>query len=213
MAMQLILARHGNTFGPGDKVVWVGARSDMPLVEKGLQQAEAVAAGLKAAGLIPSRIYAGPLKRTAETAAIVARECGLPSESIVIADELREIDYGTWEARSNDEIRGEVGGGPIDGWQKLSIWPEGFGWKPGESDVTAAWNRLIEAIRRDNADDAVLLIVSSNGIYRLVAKMLGLPSAEAKMGTGTVSRLVVDGSSVQIAGWNLDPSKLAEGPA
>ncbi|MFG1230447.1 histidine phosphatase family protein [Xanthobacter wiegelii] len=207
--MQLILARHGNTFGPGDEVVWVGARTDLPLVEKGIQQAEAVAAGLKAAGLVPARIYAGPLKRTAQTARIVAEACGLPDEAVITAEELREIDYGSWEARSNDEIRAEVGDTPIDAWQKQSVWPEGFGWTPGEADVLAAWNRLVDIIRRDNAEDATILVVSSNGVYRLVAKMLGLPAAEAKMGTGTVSRLVIDAEGERIAGWNLDPARLA----
>ncbi len=29
--MLLLLARHGNTFNKGDKVVWVGAQTDLPL--------------------------------------------------------------------------------------------------------------------------------------------------------------------------------------
>lgn len=204
--MQLILARHGNTFNPGDKVVWVGARTDLPLVEKGLRQAEAIAAGLKAALLVPSCIYAGPLKRTAQTARIVATACGLPSDAIVTSEELREIDYGTWEARSNDEIREEVGDDPLDGWQKESVWPNDFGWLPGESEVVAAWTRLLDTIRRDNAPDAVVLIVSSNGILRLIAKMLGLPAAEAKMGTGTVSRLIIDENGIRPVEWGIDPT-------
>jgi probable phosphoglycerate mutase len=206
--MQLILARHGNTFAPGDKVVWVGARSDLPLVDKGLAQARAVADGLRTAGLAPSRIYAGPLKRTRTTAEIVAGAFGLGASAVVIADDLREIDYGTWEGRSNDEIRAEVGDGPIDDWQKRSVWPDGFGWLPGEAAVLAGWNRLVARIAGDNPADAIVLVVSSNGIFRLVAKALGLPAAEAKMGTGTVARLVVDGGTTTIAGWNLDPAAL-----
>ena len=38
--MKLILARHGNTFGPQDKVTWVGSTNDLPLVEEGLAQAQ-----------------------------------------------------------------------------------------------------------------------------------------------------------------------------
>jgi broad specificity phosphatase PhoE len=206
--MHLILARHGNTFGPGDSVIWVGARTDLPLVEKGIQQAEAVAAGLKAAGLVPARIYAGPLRRTAETARIVAAACEVPESAVVIAEELREIDYGSWEARSNEEIRAAVGDAPIDAWQMNSVWPDGFGWVPGEAEVLAAWNRLVEIIRRDNVEEAAVLIVSSNGVFRLVAKMLGLPAAEAKMATGTVSHLVMETDGTRIAGWNLSPGEL-----
>ena len=37
--VELLLVRHGNTFGPGDAVTWVGAREDLPLVESGEAQA------------------------------------------------------------------------------------------------------------------------------------------------------------------------------
>src|SRR5258706_236449 len=37
MTIKLLIARHGNTFGPGDIVTRVGT-TDLPLVESGLQQ-------------------------------------------------------------------------------------------------------------------------------------------------------------------------------
>ena len=46
--MLLLLARHGNTFDKGDKVVWVGARTDLPLTAKGREQARALGAGADA---------------------------------------------------------------------------------------------------------------------------------------------------------------------
>lgn len=206
--MQLILARHGNTFGPGDKVVWVGARSDLPLVEKGLAQAEAVAAALVRAGLVPSRIYAGPLMRTRQTAEIVAGALGLGSEAVVISEELREIDYGLWEGRSNDEIRAAAGEAAIDGWQQQSIWPDGFGWRPGEADVLDRWQRLMERIATDTPADARVLVVSSNGVYRLVAKALGLAPAAAKMATGALARLEIAGGDTRVLDWNVAPDAL-----
>ena len=33
--IELLLVRHGNTFAPGDRVVWVGKGQDLPLVESG----------------------------------------------------------------------------------------------------------------------------------------------------------------------------------
>jgi len=39
--MLLILARHGNTFEQGEKTYRVGNAQDLPLVEKGLDQAQA----------------------------------------------------------------------------------------------------------------------------------------------------------------------------
>ena len=207
--MDFILVRHGNTFGPGDKIVWVGARTDLDLVEKGREQAAAVAAGLAAAGLRPSRIYAGPLKRTRQTADIIAADHGLEGDGIVISEDLCEIDYGSWEARSNDEIRAEVGDQVIDDWQRRSIWPDGCGWQPDEAGVIAGWMRLLNRVRKENADDAVVLVVSSNGIFRLVAKTLGLSAAEAKMNTGAVAHLVGDGFGFSIKAWNVAPAELS----
>jgi probable phosphoglycerate mutase len=40
---RLILIRHGNTFEAGQKAVWVGARSDLPLTMAGEAQAHAAA--------------------------------------------------------------------------------------------------------------------------------------------------------------------------
>lgn len=207
--MHLILVRHGNTFGPQDKVVWVGARSDLDLVEKGREQATAVAAGLATAGLRPSRIYAGPLKRTRQTADIIAADHGLDAGQIVISDDLREIDYGSWEARSNDEIRAEVGDQVIDDWQKRSIWPKGCDWQPNEAGIIAGWKRLLVRIRKENEDDSVVLVVSSNGIFRLVAKSLGLSAAAAKMNTGAVAHLIGDGFGFSVKAWNVAPAELS----
>jgi len=206
--MHLILVRHGNTFGPQDKVVWVGARTDLDLVEKGREQAAAVAAGLATSGLRPSRIYAGPLKRTRQTADIIAADRGLEADKIVISDDLREIDYGSWEARSNDEIRAEVGDQVIDDWQKRSIWPDGCGWQPDEAGVITGWKRLLVRIRKENEGDSIVLVVSSNGIFRLVAKSLGLSAAEAKMNTGAVAHLIGDGFGFSIKAWNVAPAEL-----
>lgn len=57
---KILLARHGNTFGPGDTPVWVGAKEDLPLVESGEAQARALGEALAAAGLTPGRIVCGP---------------------------------------------------------------------------------------------------------------------------------------------------------
>lgn len=62
--MRLILARHGNTFAPGDKVVWAGSTNDLALVETGLKQAHAAADYLIQEKIVPTAIYCSPLQRT-----------------------------------------------------------------------------------------------------------------------------------------------------
>ena len=51
--MKVVLARHGNTFGPGDTPVWVGAREDYPLVEKGREQSTAIGTYLNRHSIVP----------------------------------------------------------------------------------------------------------------------------------------------------------------
>ena len=205
--MHLILVRHGNTFAPTDKVVWVGARTDLPLVDTGIHQAEAVAALLHQGLPAPSRIYTGPLKRTVQTASIIAERLALSMDAIIVTSALREIDYGSWEGRSNDEIRSEVGDSAIDGWQRDSIWPNGFGWSPTEEDIIRSWACLIGTIERDNPANALVVVVSSNGIFRLVAKSLGIPARDAKMATGATAKLSLTQGHLDVINWNEEPRK------
>jgi len=204
--MRLILARHGNTFGPNDKVVWVGARSDLPLVDKGRRQATAIAQALMAAHDVPERIYAGPLQRTRQSGEIVASACGLGADALIVSDALREIDYGTWEGRSNDEIRAAHGDRDIDDWQQRSLWPDGHGWTPGETAILTAWTDLIARIEAETAPDGTALVISSNGIFRVVAKAWGMSAERAKMATGALSRVTLNNGHPTVTAWNLRPA-------
>lgn len=203
--MRLILIRHGNTFGPGERVVWVGARSDLPLVAKGRDQAAAVGRALAARpDDRPARIFAGPLKRTQESAALIAAELGLPASAIETAGALREIDYGTWEGRSNDDIRARHGDAAIDAWQKRGIWPEGFGWSPEPQAIRAAWAALVA----DLPEGGTFAFVSSNGIYKLLAPLFGIAPEAAKMATGHVSVLERADGGYRVIAWNTAPEAL-----
>ena len=100
---RLILIRHGNTFEPEDKIVWAGARTDLPLAKKGLQQAEEMADLLMRENARIDKVLAGPLIRTRQHANIIASAIGY-GRAVEIDDALREIDYGDWEALSTEEI-------------------------------------------------------------------------------------------------------------
>ncbi len=77
--MLLLLARHGNTFNKGDKVVWVGARTDLPLTAKGREQAQALGQALVPFAPQIKRVISGPLLRTREHAAIICEGLKTPS--------------------------------------------------------------------------------------------------------------------------------------
>lgn len=197
----LLLARHGNTFGPGDKVVWVGAREDLPLVEKGESQARALGEALREAGLTPHRIISGPLARTRRAAEIVQPLCGFAGE-IEIDERLREIDYGSWGGKSNEEIEAEFGRDALHEWDIHHRRPAGVDWSPSEDALKA--NAL--AVMADAArSDGLALIITSNGILRYMHGALSGDDANAKVKTGHVCAADIDASSGTRLFWNAAP--------
>ena len=73
----LIIARHGNTFGPDDTPTRVGLHTDLPLVEEGREQARAIGHYLRDNQMIPDVVYSSVLQRTTETAEIAVKESGV----------------------------------------------------------------------------------------------------------------------------------------
>jgi probable phosphoglycerate mutase len=90
------LLRHGSTEHTPERRY--SGRNDLPLSPMG--RAEAAAAATRAAGLGVEAVLASPLRRTRETAEIVAGELGLPVE---LDDDLVELDFGDLEGLTFDE--------------------------------------------------------------------------------------------------------------
>ncbi|MGO9545151.1 MAG: histidine phosphatase family protein [Rhodomicrobium sp.] len=211
--MLLLLARHGNTFEKGDKVVWVGARTDIPLTAKGRDQAAALAAGLQPVSLSIKRAIAGPLQRTREHAGIVADKLGLPAPT---ADErLREIDYGVWEGKSSAEIQALGGEAELKAWNETGQWPQAPGWTPAPETIAANVAQLAAGCAASlGAGDAALL-VTSNGILKFFLKLVPgafedmAASGALKVATGNCCALRHRGSGWQMEFWDREPSQLA----
>lgn len=206
--MRLILARHGNTFGPGETPVWVGAREDLALTQQGRIQSLQFGLALKEAGIVPARIIAGPLQRTASGAELAAAECGFTGK-IEIDTRLREIDYGRWGGRSDAQIAAEWSEQAIEDWRERSIVPAGVGWSPAPGTIAQnARDVLTDITGAARADDTVLL-VSSNGILRYFHPLLGESPerpGDAKMRTGHWSIAIADVSGWQLHTWNAPPN-------
>ena len=96
-APELVLIRHAESTWNAEGR-WQG-QEDPPLSARGRLQAEALAEGLRGAGVL--RIMTSDLLRARETAAALARALGLE----VLADpRLRELDVGRWGGRTRAEI-------------------------------------------------------------------------------------------------------------
>ncbi len=206
--MLLILARHGNTFGPGDKVVWVGARTDLPLVEKGRAQATDLGLALARNGISPDLVVTGPLRRTRETAAIAAEIIKYDAERIRVDQRLIEIDYGVWEGRSSEEIRNDYGAASFQAWEDDGVWPPDAGWVPSKPEMTARIDGFVDDLLASVDGDRIVLVISSNGLFRALGKWAGLAPAQAKMATGHIALAKLSQDSVDILVWNQAPGYL-----
>ena len=198
---RILLARHGNTFGPGDTPVWVGAREDLPLVESGEAQARALGEALRDASLVPGRILCGPLKRTRRAAEIVASLTGFDGE-IRIDERLKEIDYGSWGGKSNAQIEAEFGADALETWDRHHRRPAGVDWTPDENTLKA--NAL--SVMQDAAQVPLTLVVTSNGILRYRHAALTGPDGNAKVKTGHVCAADVEQGTGKRLFWNEKPA-------
>ena len=88
--MKLLIARHGETAWNVENRI--SGRTDVPLTEKGLQQAQALAKNAVDKGI--EVILASPLLRARQTAQAVSDAIGVPVE---IDERLIELDFGSFE--------------------------------------------------------------------------------------------------------------------
>lgn len=215
--MQLLLARHGNTFGPDDPVVWVGKKNDLALVERGREQAHALAEALRTSGGSPIEIRHGPLRRTREFARIIADELGV--DRVGVDHRLDELDYGKWSGLTSAQIEKKYGKRELRDWSERSIWPRNAAWGGSESIVRREVRSLVAELRENHADqpgDARVLLVSSNGRLRYFLDLVAgaferhVQNRDFAVATGRVCRidLARDAcTSSAIRYWNLDPAR------
>lgn len=201
---RVILVRHGNTFRPEDTPVWVGARSDMPLVEKGIAQAHNLGSVMRHAHLVPDMILTGPLQRTRETATIIADILNM-SPKIKIDSRLTEIDYGAWEGLSTTEIVQSGGGDELMAWDKQAIFPITPGWNPSETQLQENAASVLREMT-----GPLSLIITSNGILRFFARLASNRDAfpDRKVATGHICVMERDGDDWRIIVWNQNPDVL-----
>ena len=149
--MKLFIARHGET-------AWnlenrVSGRTDVPLTEKGLQQAQTLARNAVGRGI--EVIIASPLLRARQTAQAVSNAIGVP---VQIDDRLIEMDFGTYDgtSRFGEEFQ----------WVRAQM-PTRF--PGGESGFDLAYRvyGLLYEIKEKYADKTVLL-VCHNCVCRMV---------------------------------------------
>jgi broad specificity phosphatase PhoE len=166
---RLWFVRHGET--EGQSSIRFHGSGDVRLSDEGRAQIRALAAWLQ--GVQFARIVHSPLSRAAESAAILARECGLPAHLLRRDDRLREICFGQCEGMTEDEIAAAY----PDFWREHKAGlAEGFPGGERRADFAA---RVAAAARDLETEpwDGDLLVVGHRGTVRQVLRtLLGVPA-------------------------------------
>jgi len=160
-----LLLRHGHTVHSVAKR-FSGAGGDDPELND-LGRAEAAAAGVALArrGDIDA-VVTSPMRRTRETADIVAEQLGT---SVLVDDDLRECDFGAWEGFTFAEV-GQRWPHDLDAWlHSTAVAPPG-----GESfdDVVERVDAAAERLRFDHEGRCVLVVSHVTPIKCLVRAAL-----------------------------------------
>lgn len=204
----LIIARHGNTFAPDETPRRVGARTDLPLVPSGHEQARKLGRYLHDHNLVPAQIFTSKLQRTRQTAEIASIEMGV-SIPLKASDIFNEIDYGFDENRPEDQVIARIGEEALKFWEQDAVMPEG--WSPNPREIRQNWLDFAANLLRQHEGEKTL-VVTSNGIARFAFHLTPdwtetISTHGLKLSTGALGILTrkKDAGHWTVAGWNIRP--------
>ncbi|TLF75826.1 acid phosphatase [Nocardia cyriacigeorgica] len=191
---RLIVLRHGET-------TWSAQRkhtsiTDLPLTERGEQQARAAGQLLTDLKLRTPLVYTSPRLRATHTAELA----GLASA--VIDTDLAEWDYGDYEGRTTAEIRETV-----PGW---TVWTHPVPGGESAEQVRARADRVLSTVTEQLAERDVVLVGHGHFSRVLIARWCEFEVREGRrfaMSTGAVSVLGYDHGAATVRGHNLVPAE------
>jgi len=181
------LLRHGQTEHTPERRF--SGRNELPLSLTGRAEAEAAAA--RAAGLGVEVIVASPLRRTRETAEIVAAELGL---RVTFDKDLVELDFGDVEGLTFDEAAKKHPLAARRFMSDISVAAPG-----GESinDVSTRVARARRRILSEHAGRTVLVVSPVTPLQLFLAAGLGA-------GDEVVHRVFLEAASLTTVTWSSD---------
>jgi len=167
--------RHGET--PETEKGILQGQSESELSATGRKTAEAAAARLATVSL--HSIYASPLKRTMQTAAIVSAATGVAVQTL---PGLMERYWGIYEGQPNDERPASPDPETVETLADFS-------------------NRVLSAMRSISGQTPVL-VVSHSGVFRVLARHAGL-SMDDSTSIGSAQPLRLDPAQDQDLAWRI----------
>ena len=189
---ELYLIRHGTTTLNVQNRY--RGRRDVPLDAQGWADAVDAARQLSPVGL--TAVYAGPLRRTINTAQVIADECRIPDVRILHG--LVNLDYGEWEGMTAEEAA------MFDpsAFQLYTDDPSRALCPNGER-LTDAQERMIEAVRligSRHEGERVAAVTHAVMIRLVVARLLDRHGSSWRIpvGRGSLTRFEVAGGDIRL---------------
>ena len=184
--VSIVLVRHGET-------EWSSSGrhtsfTDVPLTERGRDEARAVAARLS--GIVFSLVLTSPRQRAQTTCALAGFE-----HRAEVTDDLAEWNYGDYEGRTSAEIRADV--------PTWTIFGDGA---PGGETADAVAARADRVLARAAHAGGVVAVFSHGHFLRVLgARWIGQPPAAGAwlgLDTATISCLGHEREQAVLRVWN-----------
>jgi len=164
-----LLVRHGETVWHAENRY--AGRTDVPLTDRGREQAAALAAWAATAGL--TAVRSSPLSRARLTAAPAAAACGLAAGT---DERLSELDFGQGEGLTREEMRRRFP-------ERLAAFltdPVEHHLPDGEDPRLAAERAAdcLAELAREQPRGRILVVAHSTLLRVLLCRLLGIPLAD-----------------------------------
>ena len=161
---RILLVRHAPM--PETGIRLTGRMAGHSLGPEGRAAAQRAAAALE--GVKFRAVYASPMERTLETAAIIAEPHGLTP---IIDEGMVEIDFGSWTGRTLKSLRRTAL------WETVQRVPSRVRFPEGESFVEAQERAVaaVEAIAESTGKGTAAIVSHSDVIKLVVSYYLGQP--------------------------------------
>lgn len=191
---ELYLIRHGTTTLNVQNRY--RGRRDVPLDAQGWADAVEAAKALSPMGL--TAVYAGPLRRTINTAQVIADECRIPDVRILHG--LVNLDYGEWEGMTSEEAA-------MFDPEMFRLYKEDPSKAicPNGERLTDAQKRMVEAVHlmgARHAGERVAAVTHAVMIRLIAGTLLDLPGANWRIpvGRGSLTKFEVEDGQIRLVG-------------
>ena len=190
---KILLTRHGRV--EGIKPERFRGRAELALTDKGLAQAEALARRI-AAQWKPAAVYTSALQRCVVTGGKIATACGISATPL---DGLMDLDYGAWQMRTHDEVKGEA----PELYRRWHTAPQLMRFPKGESlqDLVARTSDALRMVLTRHPGQIVVLVGHDSVNKALLLQLLDQPlSAYWKVAQDPccLNEVDIEGSTIQV---------------